>query len=87
MRIRDNYGNESDETTAALARDMAADLLELHTELKALRVDFIDLRTQYLALLAKLDLDGGVTDTNYAALVPPAALTVGAVADLTTVAV
>lgn len=36
--------------------------------------DFTELRTQFVALLAKLDADVGVTDTNYAATLTPAAL-------------
>lgn len=36
--------------------------------------DVTELRTQLVALLAKLDADVGVTDTNYAALLTPAAL-------------
>jgi len=38
-----------------------------------LRAELNDVRTKYAALLAKLDLDGGVTDTNYAATVGLAA--------------
>ncbi len=45
---------------ADVARDIADDLTEL--------------RTRLIAVLAKLDLDAGVTDTNYAALQTPAAL-------------
>lgn len=47
-------------TLAETGRDIADDLTEL--------------RTQFNALLAKLDADGGVTDTNYAATLTPAAL-------------
>lgn len=49
--------------------DVLADLIAAHNDLKA----------QYLALVAKLDADAGVTDTNYAATVSP---TLGSVADL-----
>ena len=45
-----------------------------------LQADFTALKTKYLALLAKLDLDAGVTDTNYAALETPAATTSAQVA-------
>lgn len=43
------------------------DAMQLITEFNALRAELDDVRTKYAALLAKLDLDGGVTDTNYAA--------------------
>lgn len=36
-------------------------------EVELLRAELDDIRTKYAALLAKLDADGGVTDTNYAA--------------------
>ncbi|TAJ75045.1 MAG: hypothetical protein EPO42_14405 [Gallionellaceae bacterium] len=36
--------------------------------------DVTELRTQFIALLAKLDADGGVTDVNYASTLTPAAL-------------
>ena len=36
--------------------------------------DFAALRTAFIALLAKLDADGGVSDTNYASTLTPAAL-------------
>ena len=39
----------------------------LLAEVDALRAELDDIRTKYAALLAKLDADGGVTDTNYAA--------------------
>lgn len=37
--------------------------------------DLTELRTQFVALLAKLDADGGVTDTDYASTLTPSALT------------
>jgi hypothetical protein len=37
--------------------------------------DLTALRASFLLLTAKLDLDAGVTDANYAALTNPAALT------------
>lgn len=37
--------------------------------------DLTALRAAHLLLTAKLDLDGGVTDVNYASLTNPAALT------------
>ncbi len=36
--------------------------------------DLTELRTQLVALLAKLDLDGGVSDSDFASLLTPAAL-------------
>jgi allophanate hydrolase subunit 1 len=48
----------------------------------ALLADFTALRTRYNAVLAKLDADGGVTDTNYAALQAAPAITATAVAPL-----
>lgn len=37
--------------------------------------DVTELRTQFIALLAKLDADAGVTDADYAATLTPAAQT------------
>ena len=37
--------------------------------------DATELRTQFIALLVKLDADAGVTDTDYASTLTPAALT------------
>lgn len=45
-----------------------SDKQQLIAELDALRTELNDLRTKYAALLAKLDLDAGVTDTNYGSL-------------------
>lgn len=45
-----------------------SDKASLAVELDLLRAELNDLRTKYAVVLAKLDLDGGVTDTNYAAL-------------------
>jgi hypothetical protein len=44
-----------------------SDRVSLIRELDTLRAELNDVRPKYAALLAKLDLDGGVTDTNYAA--------------------
>lgn len=41
--------------------------IALIRELATLRAELDDLRTKYAAVLAKLDLDAGVTDTNYGA--------------------
>lgn len=43
--------------------------------LGALLADVTALRTAILAITAKLDADGGVTDADYAATCDPAALT------------
>jgi hypothetical protein len=40
-----------------------------------LQADYAALRTKFVAVLAKLDLDAGVTDVNYASLHTPAAAT------------
>lgn len=41
--------------------------------LEQVRLDLLDIHTKYAALVAKLDADTGVTDTNYAATVGLAA--------------
>ncbi len=45
------------------------------TLLNAALADLTALRASFLLLTAKLDLDAGVTDVNYAATTNPAALT------------
>lgn len=52
---------------------------ELKTDYTALLADVTAIRTKLVATHAKLDLDGGVTDTNYAATNDPAALTATAI--------
>jgi len=52
--------------------DSGADLASI---LRSSVDDNTELRTQFIALLAKLDADVGVTDTDYAATLTPAALT------------
>lgn len=44
-----------------------SDRIALIRELDTLRAELTDIRTKYAAVLAKLDADAGVTDTNYAA--------------------
>ena len=44
--------------------------------LEAILADLTALRAAIVAITAKLDADGGVTDTNYAATTNPAALTI-----------
>lgn len=53
---------------------------ELKTDYTALLADVTEVRSKLIATHAKLDLDGGVTDTNYAATNNPAALTATAIA-------
>jgi hypothetical protein len=50
-------------------------LTQLLVDIAALRADAVANRAAVVALTAKLDADGGVTDTNYAATINPAALT------------
>lgn len=53
---------------------------ELKTDYTALLADVTAIRNAVLAITAKLDADGGVTDTNYASTTNPAALTATAIA-------
>lgn len=53
-------GAQGKPTLAQALRDVADDLTEL--------------RTEFVALLAKLDSDGGITDTDYESTLTPAAL-------------
>jgi hypothetical protein len=46
----------------------------LATTLRDVADDLTELRTQLIALLAKLDADAGVTDTDYESSLTPAAL-------------
>lgn len=55
--------------------DNPADERSMRILLEALQDDLTALRAAHLALTAKLDADVGVTDTNYATLTNPAALT------------
>lgn len=48
-------------------------------QINLLRTELADLRTKFVAVLAKLDADAGVTDTNYAATQTPAAMTSAAI--------
>lgn len=47
----------------------------IRAALDSLLADITELHTQFKALTAKLDADGGITDTDYAATVDPADLT------------
>ena len=53
---------------------------ELKTDVDAAVADLTAIRGGVLAVTAKLDADGGVTDTNYAATCNPAALTATTIA-------
>ena len=68
--IRTNFG----EGGANLVPGGAAGSPDLATALRDIADDLTELRTKYVALLAKLDADSGVGDTNYAATNTPAAL-------------
>jgi hypothetical protein len=48
---------------------------DLAKVLRAAIDDVTELRTQFIAALAKLDADAGVTDTDYESTLTPAALT------------
>jgi hypothetical protein len=52
---------------------------EINTDCDAYFADLTAIRAAIVAITAKLDADGGVTDTNYAATCNPAALTSTAV--------
>lgn len=47
----------------------------LTDEFNKVNADLTELRTNFIALLAKLDDDAGVTDTNYESTLSPDALT------------
>lgn len=51
------------------------EVAELRKLLESAQADLAALRASIVAITAKLDADGGVTDTNYAATTNPAALT------------
>lgn len=59
---------------ANLTPDDSAGVPDLATTLRDIADDLTNLRTQFVALLTKLDGDTGVADTNYAATLTPAAL-------------
>jgi hypothetical protein len=60
--------------------DLATDLADVRTKYAALLADVASARAKYNLTLAKLDLDAGVTDTNYAATNPIPAATATALA-------
>ncbi len=65
---KDQHGGRSEGRDSGTATDR-----EIQVGLVA---DEAELRTQFAALLAKLDADTGVTDTDYASTLTPAAQTV-----------
>lgn len=70
------------QSPAALTATAIVSPSALLAQLNALVVDYGEIRGHIIAALAKLDADGGVTDTNYAALWTPPALTAAAITDL-----
>lgn len=70
----------------ALLNELRADAATNRTELLALNTDLDTLRLSIKTITAKLDLDAGVTDTNYAAAADPEANTSGSPAAATTAA-
>jgi hypothetical protein len=56
----------------------AVSVYELRKLLEAAQADLAAIRASVVAITAKLDLDAGVTDTNYAANCNPAVLTLTA---------
>ena len=56
------------------------DMQQLAIEFNALRQELDEVRANYNAVLAKLDADAGVTDTNYVSTLGVAASTVTALA-------
>jgi hypothetical protein len=72
------------QSPAALTAAAILTTSQIIAQLNAVRVDLIALRAKMITFVAKLDADAGVTDTNYAALWTPAALT--ATAAITTLA-
>jgi hypothetical protein len=67
-------------TSKSIAKRTAAlsnknDAAELRILLEAALADLAALRTAFTGLTAKLDADGGVTGTDYASTLNPAALT------------
>jgi len=80
----------SAENLSIVEKDVIAAILtdnvSLRTQLAAAVADVTALRTAIVGITAKLDADAGVTDTNYAATLNPAAQTSAAPATATIVA-
>lgn len=68
--IKTNFGSGG----ANLTPGGSAGSPDLATALREVADDLTELRTKFIAVLAKLDDDAGVTDTNYEALHTPVAL-------------
>ena len=68
--IKSNFGSGG----ANLAPDGASGSPSLAATLRDQADDLAELRTQLVALLAKLDADSGTGDSDYAATLTPAAL-------------
>lgn len=47
--------------------DLATDLADIRAKYANVNTDLVDIRTKFATLLAKLDLDAGVTDADYGA--------------------
>jgi len=72
-------------TPAAITATTITTLAEAAACLTKIAADLAAVRAGYVGMLAKLDLDAGVTDTNYASSAAVGALTVGARAALLTI--
>lgn len=82
--ISGGSGSQRHPPIAQVLRDVADDVLAMRAEAavargNALVVDVAAFRTAFIVVLAKLDDDAGVTDTDYEALATPAALTAAAI--------
>jgi len=73
-------------TPAAITATSITTLSQVPAALTAIRADLTAIRAAYVGLLAKLDLDAGVTDTNYASSAAVAALTIQPMTTLLTIA-
>jgi len=74
-----------DPTTKELLTAMLADIQNAGVA-AAVATDLANLRAAVVAITAKLDLDAGVTDANYAATCNPAAITAVPVASAQVIA-
>jgi hypothetical protein len=75
--ITENGVNQGD--LVKLLNNIVDAINEINTDGDAYFADITALRAAVVAITAKLDADGGVTDTNYAATCNPAAVTSTAV--------
>lgn len=58
---------------AGLTPNRSSGIPDVATTLREIADDLTELRTQFIALLAKLDADAGITDTDYESTLTPAA--------------